>query len=65
MKRTLTWFTEDNEMVTADVTEIEASDICTITDVHVTSVEANCGWWEVYRLPGGSLVAYFEEDEEE
>lgn len=65
MERTLTWFTEDNEMVTTNVTEVEAGDICTITDDHIASVEANCGWWEVYRLPGGALVAYFEEDEEE
>ena len=65
MERTLTWFTEDNEMVTANVTEVEAGDICTITDDHIASVEANSGWWEVYRLPGGSLVAYFEEDEDE
>lgn len=65
MGRTLTWFTEDNEMVTANVIEVGASYISPYTDDHIASVEANCGWWEVYRLPGGTLVAYFEEDEEE
>ena len=61
--RTLTWFTEDNKMVTADVVEVEASDICPSTDDHIASIEANSGWWEVYRLPDGALVAYFDEDE--
>lgn len=50
--------------VEVEVTEVEASDICPITDEYVDSIEANGGWWEVYRLPDGMLVAYFEEDEE-
>lgn len=62
--RTLTWFLEDGTMITADVVEVETSDICIQTDDHIASVEANGGWWEVYRIPGGEVVAYFEEDEE-
>ena len=62
--KTLTWFLEDGTMITADVVEVEASDICPITDDHIASVEAYGGWWEVYRIPGGEVVAYFEEDEE-
>ena len=62
--RTLTWFLEDGTMITADVVEVEASDICPQTDDHIASVETYGGWWEVYKVPGVALVAYFEEDEE-
>ena len=62
--RTLTWFLEDGTMVTADVTEVEPSCIVPTTDDHIATVEVYGGWWEVYRIPGGDVVAYFDPDEE-
>jgi len=61
--RTITYFTEDNEMVTVDIIEVEASDIDRREDELITFVEANGGCWYLFRLPDGSVVGFFKEDE--
>ena len=47
-------------------TEVERGDINPRIDTHITSIEANGGWWDVWAVAGDSsdLVAVFEEDEE-
>ena len=59
---TLHIYNEELGYMEVEAVEVEASDICFLTDDHIATVEAICGWWEVYRLPGGSIVAYFEEE---
>lgn len=46
--------------------EVECGDIRPQFDTHITSIEANGGWWDVWAICGDSsdLVAVFEEDEE-
>ena len=60
---TLTYFTEDNEMVEVDVVEVELADIRN-TDEIITSIEANGGWWTLYKSEDDVIIAVFEEDEE-
>lgn len=60
---TLSFFAWDGTFIEdANVVEVEAGDVCTLTDMQVASVECNCGWWEVYNIDG-ILCAYWEEDE--
>jgi len=60
--RTLTYFTDDNEMVTVDVIEVEASDLRPDDDP-IGVIEANGGFWTIWNSHG-SLLATFNYDEE-
>ena len=56
-------FFRNDEVLEAEVTEVEASDICRQTDKFVDAIETYTGWWMVFQLPTGELVAYHEEEE--
>ena len=62
MMRTLSFFLEDGTFVEkAFVEEVDRSEICPITDIHVASVECNTGWFELYNVDG-ILKCYWEDD---
>lgn len=51
-------------MIFENVVEVEASDIDNRFDDYIGSVEAYGGWWELYQLASGEVVAYFVSDDE-
>ncbi len=54
-----------NELVIFEnVVEVEASDIDNRFDDYIGHVEAYGGWWELYQLASGEVVAYFVSDDE-
>ena len=59
---TLSFFAWDGSFVEdANIIEVEAGDICMMTDAHIATVECYGGWWEVYNIDG-KLCAYWEDD---